>query len=71
MNFVSSKTVSILQLKKVLLFVDHENVTFPKHEKIEVYISTDQLTYQDAFFHAEKFYKDRICCLVNNDVFGS
>ena len=56
-------------VEKVLLFLDNENVKYPKHEKIEVYSSVDQLTYQDAFFYAEKFYKDRICCLVNNDVF--
>ena len=56
-------------VEKVLLFLDHEDVKYPKHEKIEVYSSVDQLTYQDAFFYAEKFYKDRICCLVNNDIF--
>ena len=57
-------------VEKVILFLDHDKVTYPEHEKIEVFINTEgQLTYEKAFLYAKKFYENRLCVLTNNDVF--
>ncbi len=70
LEYCLKKNCSNPSVEKVILFLDHDKVTYPEHEKIEVFINTEgQLTYEKAFLYAKKFYENRLCVLTNNDVF--
>lgn len=57
-------------IEKIVLFIDNENVKYPKHEKIEVFgLESQHLTFAEVFTYACKLHKDSICCLINNDIF--
>ena len=69
-EYCLEQNLSNPSIKKVVLFLDNENVEYLQHDKIETFgIVGNELTYDEVFYYVFKNCKDEICCLINNDIF--
>lgn len=56
-------------VRKVLLFLDHQEVEYPSHEKIRAISLGHEMTFAFVFDYAAKQHAGDLCMLINNDIF--
>lgn len=68
-DFCLQQNLQNSSVKKVVLFLDNDQVQYPKNSKIQPVVRDKEITYGEIFQYAQDNYSNQYCMLINNDIF--